>query len=150
MPVNNVIHFSDASLIAVHALAGLAAQPGSLVQTRELSAAIGASEHHLAKVMQRLVKAGLARSVKGPSGGFGLGKEPDAITFLQTIESVDGPLSAHFCPFSTDNCNPDNCIFGNEIAAHSKQLLEYLKNRTIGDISRGAELPSISPAMTGA
>ncbi len=150
MPVNNVIHFSDASLIAVHALAGLAAQPGMLVQTRELASAIGASEHHLAKVMQRLVKAGLARSVKGPAGGFSLAKEADAITFLQTIESVDGPVNTHFCPFSTENCSPDNCIFGSEISEHSKQLMEYLDKRSIGDIARGTTLPSLTPAMSGA
>src|SRR5512133_1539624 len=99
MPVNTIIHLSDAALIAVHALAGLAASPQRLVQSRELAEAIGASGNHLAKVMQRLVRAGLARSVKGPSGGFGLGKNADDISFRAAIEAVDGPMGGDFCPF---------------------------------------------------
>ncbi|MBU0935682.1 MAG: Rrf2 family transcriptional regulator [Spirochaetes bacterium] len=131
---NSVIHFSDAALIAVHALASLAAAPGRLVQTQELASAIGASEHHLAKVMQRLVRSRLVRSVKGPSGGFALAKPAVEISFKETIEAVDGQLAESFCPFATDHCSPENCIFGQEIAEHAHQLLDHLSNRTIADI----------------
>lgn len=136
MPVNTIIHLSDASLIAVHALAGLAAAPGQLVQSKNLADAIGASGNHLAKVMQRLVRSGLIRSVKGPSGGFVLNQDPDAISFKTVIEAVDGPLGGNFCPFSTEHCHPDNCIFGKDLSQFSNQLVEYLAARTIGDIAR--------------
>ncbi len=59
MPINGIVHLSDAALIAVHALAGLAAAPERRVQSKELAAIIDASENHLAKVMQRLSRAGL-------------------------------------------------------------------------------------------
>jgi len=132
--MNTIVHLSDAALIAVHALAGLAAEPGRLVLGRELASAIGASEHHLAKVMQRLVHAGLARSVKGPSGGFGLGRPAEGISFREAIEAVEGPMGADFCPYRTERCDPDNCIFGQEIRTHAGQLMEYLGTRTIADI----------------
>ncbi|OHD20198.1 MAG: hypothetical protein A2Y38_03660 [Spirochaetes bacterium GWB1_59_5] len=129
---------SDAALIAVHALAGLAAAPGRRVQSKELAAIIDASENHLAKVMQRLVKASFVKSVKGPSGGFELAKPADAISFRDAIEAVDGPLTGDFCPFRTDRCNPVNCIFGHEISRHSAELVAYLSKRTIADIAREA------------
>lgn len=131
---NSVIHFSDAALIAVHALASLAKAGDSLVQTQVLAGAIGASEHHLAKVMQRLVRSRLVRSVKGPSGGFALARPAAEISFKEAIEAVDGRLEENFCPFSTDHCRPEFCIFGHEIADHSRQLIAYLEQRKISDI----------------
>ncbi len=138
MPINGIVHLSDAALIAMHALAGLAAAPDRWVQSKELAAIIDASENHLAKVMQRLVKASYVKSVKGPSGGFQLAKPADAISFRDAIEAVDGPLTGDFCPFRTDRCNPVNCIFGQEISRHSAELVAYLSKRTIADIAREA------------
>ncbi|OHD82221.1 MAG: hypothetical protein A3J97_16305 [Spirochaetes bacterium RIFOXYC1_FULL_54_7] len=135
MPVNTLIHLSDAALIAVHALAGLAARPGYLVQVKDLAAAIGASEHHLSKVMQRLARSGLVRSVKGPTGGFALAMKPGDISFKLAIETVDGPMGGDFCPYRTARCNADNCIFGPEIRRHANELLAYMVHRTIADIT---------------
>jgi Rrf2 family protein len=134
MPVNSLIHLSDAALIAVHALAGLAAQPGQLVQVKDLAAAIGASEHHLSKVMQRLARSSLVRSVKGPTGGFALAMKPADISFKLAIEAVDGPIGGDFCPYRTERCHADNCIFGPEIRRHATELLAYMNQRTIADI----------------
>jgi Rrf2 family transcriptional regulator, nitric oxide-sensitive transcriptional repressor len=129
-----LIHLSDAALIAVHALAGLASQPGQLVQVKDLAAAIGASEHHLSKVMQRLARSSLVRSVKGPTGGFILAMKPAEISFKLAIEAVDGPMGADFCPYRTERCSSDNCIFGPEIRRHANELLAYMDQRTIADI----------------
>jgi Rrf2 family protein len=134
MPVNTLIHLSDAALIAVHALAGLAAQPGHLIQVKDLAAAIGASEHHLSKVMQRLARSGLVRSVKGPTGGFALAMKPGEISFKLAIEAVDGPMGGDFCPYRTERCDAHNCIFGPEIRRHANELLAYMSQRTIADI----------------
>jgi len=128
----------------VHALAGLAAEPKRLVQGKDLAASIGASENHLAKVMQRLVRTGLARSVKGPNGGFALAKAAESISFKEAIEAVDGPLSGDFCPFRADHCSPGNCIFGKELSRHANQLVEHLASRTIADIGAGG---NIKPAL---
>ena len=134
MPVNTLIHLSDAALIAVHALAGLAAHPEGLVQVKDLAAVIGASEHHLSKVMQRLARSGLVRSVKGPTGGFALAMKPADISFKLAIEAVDGPMGGDFCPYRTERCHADNCIFGPEIRRHANELLAYMDQRTIADI----------------
>lgn len=136
MPVNGIIHLSDASLIAVHALAALASEPERRVLGKDLAAAMGASENHLAKVMQRLVRAELVLSVKGPHGGFRLARDPGAVTFREAIEAVDGPLTGDFCPFSPDHCDPSACIFGHEVARQAEGLVAYLGRRTIADILR--------------
>lgn len=136
MPVNGIIHLSDASLIAVHALAALASEPDRRVLGKDLATSMGASENHLAKVMQRLVRAELVLSVKGPHGGFRLARDPGAVTFREAIEAVDGPLTGDFCPFSPDHCDPSACIFGHELSRQAEGLVAYLGRRTIADILR--------------
>jgi Rrf2 family protein len=142
MPVNPIIHLSDAALISVHALACLAAEPHRLIQGKDLAAAIGANGNHLQKVMQRLVHEGLVLSVKGPSGGFRLGRDAREISFRTAIEAVDGPLTGDFCPFSEKQCHPENCIFGKEISIRAADLVAYLGKRTIADIA--AESSAVS------
>jgi Rrf2 family protein len=145
MPLNTLVHLSDAALIAVHALASLAAEAGQLVQVKDLAAAIGASEHHLSKVMQRLARVGLVRSVKGPAGGFAIAKPAVEISFRTAIEAVDGPMGGDFCPYRTVHCNPNNCIFGPEIRRHATELLAYMEQRSIADILNGHNM--ISPVQ---
>lgn len=136
MPVNGIIHLSDASLIAVHALAGLASDPEHRVLGKDLASSMGASENHLAKVMQRLVRAELVLSVKGPHGGFRLARDPGSISFRDAIEAVDGPLTGDFCPFSPEHCDPSACIFGREVSRQAESLVDYLGRRTIADVVR--------------
>lgn len=132
MPANDIVRFSDAALIAIHALAVLAegAADGPLVPAKDLSAAIGASDNHLSKVMQRLSKSGLVLSTKGPSGGFRLARPAAEISFLDAVEAIDGEVRPTFCPFRKGRCDRRLCIFGDEIERHSRELTEFLRART--------------------
>lgn len=132
---NKIVHISDASMLAVHALLYLAQHTDARVQTKEIAAALKTSENHLAKVMQTLVKNGYISSVKGPSGGFVLASEPSNVTIRAVIETIDGPLHADFCPFSV-SCNPENCIFGKDFQNHSQQMLDILERRTLQDMQK--------------
>ena len=145
MSVNGILHLSDASLISVHALTGLAANPDRRVSGKDLASSMGASGNHLAKVMQRLVRAELVTSVKGPHGGFSLARDPGSISFRDAIEAVDGPLTGDFCPFSPDHCDPSACIFGREVSRQAENLVEYLGRRTIADVVRDGIPRFLSP-----
>lgn len=50
---------------------------------------------YLLKILQQLVRANVLRSKRGPRGGFFLARGADAITLLEIIEAVDGPLMSH-------------------------------------------------------
>ncbi len=64
-----------------------------------------------------------------------LARPPADISFRDTIEAVDGPLTGDFCPFRTDRCDPEHCIFGTEISRHAAELVAYLSRRTIADVA---------------
>jgi len=134
MHANDIVKFSDAALIAVHALAALPPPAaGTLVSGRELAELIASSENHLAKVMQRLVRAGLAASSKGPAGGFRLAREARTITLREIVETIDGPLGETFCPFRRETCERTACVFGKELQRHAHELVAYLGKRTLAD-----------------
>ena len=54
---------------------------------------LGASRHHVAKVMQRLEKEGFIKSMRGPTGGFKMVADPKEITFLSLYEAIEGPMT---------------------------------------------------------
>ncbi len=49
---------------------------------------------YLLKIMQRMVKANILRSKRGPRGGFTLARPAKEITLLEIIEASDGPIAS--------------------------------------------------------
>jgi len=49
------------------------------------------------KILRKLCQEGIAKSYKGVSGGYVLNKQPEAITLLQVVEAVDGPIRINKC-----------------------------------------------------
>jgi Rrf2 family protein len=72
-------------------------------QARPVSAKALASRHglpprHLEPVLQALVHEGILRGVRGPRGGYELGRNTDAITaneILRAAGTVDDPDASH-------------------------------------------------------
>lgn len=131
--MSNLIHVSEAASLALHTMALLAADPERKVSTHEVALAIGASEAHLAKVMQRLGKAGLVKSQRGPKGGFTLDKNPEDVTLLEVYQAAEGPLEELGCLLGTPVCG-GNCIMGDLLARVSREIAEYFANTRLSDL----------------
>jgi Rrf2 family protein len=82
------------SAYALTAMACLARQGGrGMVPSRALAAhAKQVPERFLLKLLLPLVSAGILRSVRGPGGGYRLARPANAISVLDVIEAVDGPV----------------------------------------------------------
>jgi Rrf2 family protein len=84
---------SRASSYAIHALAYLAESGnGKLTHAEAIAKARGLPNVFLRKCMGSLELAGILRSQRGPTGGYRLARQPEAITLLDVIEAVDGPI----------------------------------------------------------
>ncbi|MFO0596952.1 MAG: Rrf2 family transcriptional regulator [Myxococcaceae bacterium] len=80
------------------AMVFLASLPeGMSTSFREIARKMDIPQEFLAKILKTLVKAELVKSVRGSKGGYSLARPPSAITFLEVIEAVEGPVSINVC-----------------------------------------------------
>ena len=71
---------------ALYAVLELAADPKRQMSTADIAVRYGISAHHLAKVMRRLVRAGLIQSVRGVGGGYRFSGNLKRVTLWDVIE----------------------------------------------------------------
>ncbi|NOY81494.1 MAG: Rrf2 family transcriptional regulator [Kiritimatiellaeota bacterium] len=132
-----LVRFSEATSIALHCAAAMAQQPGKTVNARQLADVFQVSSAHLAKVMQRLTRAGIAVSSRGPRGGFQLACPPETVSLLDVYEAVEGRLEPVNCLFSRPVCTGDCCLFGSTLESAVAELHRRLRNTKLSDL-RGA------------
>jgi Rrf2 family protein len=132
--MSKIFNISEASSIAVHSLA-LIAKAKKQINAVEIAAMTNFSKNHLAKILQRLVKSNYIKSVRGPKGGFVLNKDSRKITLLEIYELIEGSLEESKCNIHNGECQFSYCIFGNYGEKFTTEFRNYLKNKTIYDIS---------------
>ncbi len=133
--MSNFVKISEAASLGLHAMALLARAPASRFTNQQIADELEASSHHLAKVMQRLVRARLVNSTRGPLGGFLLAK-PDAETsLLEIYEAIEGPIGKPGCLSQSSACGGSKCILGQAIRSLHDQLCDYLKKTTLAELA---------------
>jgi Rrf2 family protein len=65
---------------------------GEPVQIRVISERQAIPGRYLEQIFQRLRRAGLVTSKRGPGGGYSLSRSPARITLRDVIEAVEGPI----------------------------------------------------------
>lgn len=102
-----MFRLSKGSEYAIAGLVYMASRPASyFTGIEEIARATGISRQYLAKLFRTLAARGIISSTRGRDGGFMLSREPGAITLLQVVEAIDGPVEAR-CIRSADEC-PDS------------------------------------------
>ena len=133
--MKNLLKVSEAATLALHTMTMLAADQTRKIPAREVAATYKVSEAHLAKVLQRLGKAGLVNSTRGPKGGFTLGKKPARITLLAVFEAVEGPIGFRNCMFGRKVCKGDHCVMGTALRDANQILKDYLTQTTLAEFA---------------
>ena len=132
--MSSVLKISQAASLAMHTMALLAENPGKQVSTKEIAASLSRSEFHLAKVLQRLTRAGLVQSIRGPRGGFMLCEGWEDITLLAIYETIEGPFPPGHCIAGERLCNRLTCLMGGLVNAVTKQVMDYLSGTKLDQI----------------
>jgi Rrf2 family iron-sulfur cluster assembly transcriptional regulator len=79
---------------------------------------------YLEQIFTRLRKKGLVISIKGPGGGYILGKEAKDITIAVIIEAVEESIKMTRC----DNKNKKSCLNNNKTKCITHDLWHGLTN----------------------
>ncbi len=132
----DIIKISDATALALHSMVYLASEPGVPVATAEIANTFNVSKHHLAKVHQKLVKAGLIRSYRGSKGGIGLEKNPSKITLLDIYMVMEGSMLCNPCLFGKNRCPQSDCVLSSFLPELVDQVQDYFKKTTLTQLAK--------------
>ena len=133
--MSNIIKISEAASMAIHAMVFLASESGRMVSSKEIATTFRSSEAHLSKVMQRLSKAGLVSSARGPKGGFVLKRSAGEISLLEVFEAIEGRLEeTRECLLGQPICHGGRCIFGNLLKQVDQQARKYFSRNMLSDL----------------
>jgi Rrf2 family protein len=66
---------------------------GEPVQIRVISERQAIPSRYLEQIFQRLRRAGLVSSKRGPGGGYTLSRSPARISLREVVEAVEGPVT---------------------------------------------------------
>ncbi len=133
--MSSMLKISEAAVLALHGMAFLAEDPDKLSSTKEIATKLRVSEAHLSKVLQRLTKAGLVKSMRGPKGGFMLARTSSEISLLEVYESIEGKLVSSECLFGDPVYNTDECILGGLLGSIDRQVRDYLTGTKLSELN---------------
>jgi Rrf2 family nitric oxide-sensitive transcriptional repressor len=126
--------FSDYSL---RVLLYLTMHGDRRVTLAEMSSAYGISQHHLVKVVQRLVEEGLIESTRGRGGGLRLARPPGEINVGQVVRVTEPHLNLVECfDAQTNTCPIDRaCGLKQVLLRAQAAFLDELERHTLADFA---------------
>jgi Rrf2 family protein len=97
----------------------------------QIAETTGSSRHHIAKILQRLVKEGFITSARGPKGGFELKQDASSVSLLDIYEAIEGKVEVSECPMEHAICPFDKCIMGGVITKMTTDFINYMSSQTL-------------------
>lgn len=97
--------------------------PGTRLTAAELASESRASETFVAKILQRLVASRLVVSHRGFEGGFELGREPRAVSMLDIVTALEGPLCLNACLPGGPGCEASSWCAAHDLWSRAQAAL---------------------------
>jgi len=118
---------ADYAVRAVLYLARL--EPNQRAATSQVAQEQHIPPSFLAKIISQLSIAGLLHTSRGARGGVTLAREPKAITLLEVIEAIDGPILLNECVSDNSVCTfDDDCPLRPVWCDAQEELVNRLKS----------------------
>ena len=116
---------------------------GLNTQVKDISRRQGISQRYLEQIFQKLKRAGIVGSKRGPSGGYFLSKKPEDITVGEVIRITEGGINPVLCVNPEDSSQPceksGECVTQIVWNEAGKRLKDYFDSITIGDLCKLAK-----------
>ena len=123
--------------IAYHS-AGLSTQVKDIAARQEISA------RYIEQIFQKLKKAGIIKSIRGPSGGYYLARKLDEVTVGDIVRATEGSVQLVNClnqrKGSLKACDRmDQCVVRTVWTEASERLIAYFDSVTLQDLCNEAQ-----------
>jgi len=120
---------------ALRAMIHLADLPEGVARGIEIAQRQHIPKYFLEKVIRDLMRRGLVRARRGPGGGYQLARPPEAISFRDIIEAVEGPITLNVCVDGSNSCQlKPTCRMFRVWEEGQRMLLEIFSRATLREI----------------
>ena len=117
--------------------------PATRVPRHSLAQVTEAPDSFLSKVLQQLVASGLLISHRGAGGGFQLAVPGEAVSSLDVVECVDGPVQLNLCVGHHPECAREPaCVVHPVWAEAQAALVKVLNGISMTQLGRRSNLAS--------
>ncbi|MFZ6016047.1 MAG: RrF2 family transcriptional regulator [Nitrospirota bacterium] len=111
------------------------------ITIKEISKKQDVSVAYLEQILNKLRKAGLISSVKGPGGGYVLNRKPEDISIGRILKELEGPVAITSCLDPEEGCvRVDGCVTYLLWKSLGKKIEVFLDTVTLNDLIEGALL----------
>ncbi len=102
---------------------------------KDVAEAYSIPQEALAKILQRLARAGLLQSQHGMNGGYMLTRDPRAISAYEVIRAIDGPLFITSCITVRGECDQsERCTIREPLRKVNQSIEDVLRKITLSDM----------------
>lgn len=132
-----MVKLNKSTRFALYSILELSKNPQAVVSAGEIAEKYKISEHHVAKVLQQLVRSGLIRSTRGIKGGFQIARDPKAITMLEVVEIFEPRKPQNGCLLLDfeETCQLQGaCRIGEVVSEIQEQAFYTLKSVSIATL----------------
>ncbi len=117
---------------------------GLSTQVKDISSRQAISPRYIEQIFQRLKRAGIIESIRGPSGGYYLAKKVDQITVGDIVRATEGNIELVHCNGSRGSpkkaCERmGQCVVRDVWLEASHRLMTYLDSVTLEDLCKEAQ-----------
>lgn len=99
---------------------------------------------YLEQILNKLRKAGLILSVKGPGGGYVLSREPEKISIGAILRELEGPVAITSCLDPSEGCmRVEGCVTHLLWKSLGENIKAFLDNMTLRDLLKSNRLIQI-------
>ncbi len=121
---------------------------GLSTQVKDISARQGISPRYIEQIFQKLKRAGIIKSIRGPSGGYYLAKKLDEITVGEIVRATEGNIHLVHCTSSRKSARKAcerfaQCVVRDIWKEASERLMSYLDSITLEDLCKDAQARGI-------
>ena len=109
--------------------------PESTVTIREISERQDVSVAYLEQILNKLRRAGLVRSVRGPGGGYLLTRKPADVSIAAILKELEGPVAITSCLDPEEGCSRvEGCVTHLLWRSLGAKIEAFLETITLKDL----------------
>ncbi|MDR3764193.1 MAG: Rrf2 family transcriptional regulator [Acidobacteriota bacterium] len=111
---------------------------------KDLAEMYGIPQEALAKILQRLARHKLLTSMQGTNGGYVLARDARAISALEVIRAIEGPLFITSCSGESKACSQSlKCTVKEPLQKVSRTIEEVLSRLTVWELRESSGEPAV-------